>query len=366
MTMTIHFNAPSRSIRRLTAASFFLSGFLAAGGAWAGDAEEAKKLFDKGADELEAGHFDKACPPIAESYRLDPRPGTLFTLAECEAKRGRTATALARYDEYLALYATLPPDKKAKQGNREKDAKAQKAALAADVPELTLALPPSVPAGLVVKRDGEIVAASALGAPMAVDPGDHVIVSQAPGGEPAELRVTIEKKQKKTVTIPVKGAPEAVKAVTPTAPVHSEPTALPPVAPDAGPRKRSLVPVIALGAGAAVGLGVGVAFIAVGGGKSGSAQTESDAIRSSHQSCRAEAANYVGKTRCDALAATLSSADMFRNAAIPALVVGGAALGGALLYVLWPSGKKKAADTGFQAAPILAPGEGGLRLSGSF
>jgi hypothetical protein len=72
-----------------------LSSLLLAAPAAAGDKETAKGLFDRGIDQMEAGHYDKACPDIAESYRLDPQPGTLFTLAECEVKRGRLATAVA-------------------------------------------------------------------------------------------------------------------------------------------------------------------------------------------------------------------------------------------------------------------------------
>src|SRR4051812_48805392 len=64
--------------------------------------DPAEVLFNQGVEDMEAKRFDKACPAIEQSYRLDVRPGTLFALAECEADRGRLATAVARYDEYLA------------------------------------------------------------------------------------------------------------------------------------------------------------------------------------------------------------------------------------------------------------------------
>ena len=84
-----------------------------------------------------------ACPDIAGSYKLDPYPGTLFAMAECEAAAGRIATAAAHYEEYLALYDSLSPDKKAKQGTRHRDSLAQKATLTPLVPKLTLVLPPN-------------------------------------------------------------------------------------------------------------------------------------------------------------------------------------------------------------------------------
>src|SRR5262249_36438330 len=123
---------------RLLAAAFVLASLAAALPASAGDPAVAKILFDQGVDLMELGQYERACPNIAESYKLDPRPGTLFALAECESKWGHVATAVARYEEYLALFATLPPDKRASQREREATATSQKALLASQVPRLTL------------------------------------------------------------------------------------------------------------------------------------------------------------------------------------------------------------------------------------
>src|SRR5579862_9466128 len=81
-------------------------------------ADPAQEAFDRGVAQMEAGRFDLGCPAVEESYKLDPRPGTLFTLAECEASRGRIRSAVKRYDDYLAFWAALPPDKKRKQEAR--------------------------------------------------------------------------------------------------------------------------------------------------------------------------------------------------------------------------------------------------------
>src|ERR1700733_10594176 len=83
-------------------------------GAIALAADPAQAAFERGLAQMEAGRFDLGCPAVEESYKLDPRPGTLFTLAECEAKRGHLATAVRRYDDYLSLWSALPPDKKQK------------------------------------------------------------------------------------------------------------------------------------------------------------------------------------------------------------------------------------------------------------
>jgi hypothetical protein len=57
----------------------------------------AEALFDRGLRDMQSGNYDKGCPALAESHRLDPRLGTLFTLAECEAQWGKTGSAVAHY-----------------------------------------------------------------------------------------------------------------------------------------------------------------------------------------------------------------------------------------------------------------------------
>lgn len=173
--------------------------------------EPYRVLFDQGLADMQAGRYESGCRALAESYRLDPRPGTLFTLAECEAKRGKIASAVARYSDYLALHDKLPPDKRAKQLDRDKIAQKQRAALAPLIPELTLRLPEGAPPGVVVKQDDLVVEPSALDKPMALDPGEHVIVTRAPDGSETTLRVTLVAGEHRTVTLEVKRAPGAAE-----------------------------------------------------------------------------------------------------------------------------------------------------------
>ena len=201
---------------RLLTATIFLSTAVLVSPAAAGDKpDSAQALFDTGVEQLEQKIYDKACPNIAESYRLDPRPGTLFTLAECEAQRGRLATALARYDEYLVLYATLPADKKAKQGTRPQDARSQKALLGPELPQLTLVLPANTPLGLVLTQDGAVIGEAALRVPLAVDPGEHIVTMQAPGGALKRVTVTIEKREKKTLKLELPEVSERPTTIAP-------------------------------------------------------------------------------------------------------------------------------------------------------
>jgi tetratricopeptide (TPR) repeat protein len=178
-------------------------------------AADPQALFDKGVADMEAGRFETACPAIEESYTLDPRPGTLFTLAECESKRGRIATALRHYDDYLAAYGALNRDQRAKQGDRERICRAQQEALAAKVPELTLVLPPNAPPGTEVTRDGVLLDKLDLGIPKRVDPGEHVIVTRAPGHPPSTARTTLAIGERKGIALVVLEPAPEVPAATP-------------------------------------------------------------------------------------------------------------------------------------------------------
>jgi hypothetical protein len=200
------------SLPRLLCSATFLAIAAIAGTASAQDSVTAAALFNRGLTDMNAGRFDTGCPAIAESQRLDPRLGTIFTLADCEARWGRIASAVAHYDDYLSLFAQLAPSQQAKQGERPKIAATQKAALEAQIPQLTLELPPKAPSGTVVKRDGTVLTQVSLGIPLPVDPLEHVITTQAPGGPVNEQRIKLEKGDKKRLVLEVKPAPAAPPA----------------------------------------------------------------------------------------------------------------------------------------------------------
>ncbi len=170
-------------------------------------ATEAAERFKSGLADMEAGRYETGCKALAESQRLDPRAGTLFTLATCEDRWGHSATALKRYEEYLALYERLSDDLRAKQGERPSIAKTQRDKLALAAPELTLVLPKDAPPGAVVTWDGRVMSAAALGVAMREDPGEHTIAAEAPGGPRWEQKVTLNPGEKKTLIVEVRPRP---------------------------------------------------------------------------------------------------------------------------------------------------------------
>jgi hypothetical protein len=227
--------------------------------AWAQDVATAEALFSRGMADMDAGRYETGCKAIAESQRLDPRPGTLFTLAVCETQWGKIATAASHYGDYLSLYERLTPDQKARQKTRPKEAKAQREALLPLVPELTVVLPPGAPAGTVVKRNGAVMADAALGIGLPVDPGEHVVTTQVPGGPVGEQRITLGKGEKKQLTLEVKPALEVEALPAKTEPVKAQPVNTEPQSPQTpeGPDGRRIATYV-------IG-GVGVAGLVLGG-----------------------------------------------------------------------------------------------------
>ncbi|WP_437998657.1 hypothetical protein WMF26_00295 [Sorangium sp. So ce185] len=181
------------------------------------DIAAAEALFDRGLADMKAGRYETGCKALAESERLDPQPGTLFTLASCEARWGRVATAAARFKDYMALFDRMTRAEKARQGRRPQVAAQEIDALSRRVPRLALSLPPGAPAGTVVRRDGHELGDASLGVALPVDPGEHRIAIEMPGGAVQEQRITIAEGESKALVLDIKkgappptsGAPEA-------------------------------------------------------------------------------------------------------------------------------------------------------------
>lgn len=252
----------------------------------AADPTPAEVLFDKGLKYMQAGRYGAGCPIIAESYRVDPRPGTLFTLATCEERWGHVMTAVARYDEYLKLYEKLPEEKRAIQGERPVIAKAQREKLVLEIPVLAISLPPGAPSGLVVKRDGIDLPPTAIGVAFPVDPGEHRVTTQAPGGAVLEHLVSVVKGEKKSVVLDLtpRAAPLPPPAPKDEPPIEELSTGYtPPPAEPPHPTSDKGLRILAYVIG-----GLGAASLAVGGGLGIFALTRDAVLR-----------EHCSKTICD-------------------------------------------------------------------
>src|ERR1700677_3205499 len=128
----------------------------------------ADKLFREGRAAADAGDFGTARDRFMESERLDPAPGTLLNIAECELHLGQLVNAR----EHFELAASGFP----KGDNRRTIAAGRASQIEKRLAHVTLHLPPDAPPGTVVARNGVPVEASALGQPMLADPGNLEIV----------------------------------------------------------------------------------------------------------------------------------------------------------------------------------------------
>ena len=184
--------------------------------AWAQAARgtEAEALFREGKRLLAAKDFDRACPKLAESYRLDPATGALLALAICQEGAGKLASAWASYAEVAAR------SKNEGRADREKAARRKVTALEPKLSMLTIAVPEveEVP-GLHVERDGEEVAHATWGVAVPVDPGEHRIDVSAPGRRPWHQTITLGRPgERKGLEVPVLALVPAPKAATPVPP----------------------------------------------------------------------------------------------------------------------------------------------------
>jgi hypothetical protein len=209
----------------------------------------AEALFEQGRADMAAARYDQACEKFRQSDALDPALGTKLNLGECEAKRGRLATA---WELFRAVEQRLAPD-----DSRFAVAKKKREAIEASVPKLVLVLAPGAPADTTLTGGGATLSSAAFGVPLPLDPGTHEFVVHAPGHAEAKLTAVLE--PGKTARLEV--APGPALSSSPSAVARqSAPAPRPPAEP--APRapasfgKRTL--------GFVVG-GIGVAGLLTGG-----------------------------------------------------------------------------------------------------
>lgn len=289
----------------------------------------AESLFNRGLADMLAGRHQAGCPALAESHRLDPRPGRLFTLAECEAQWGRIATAVARYNDFLALYSRMSEAEKLQQRERHRIALEQRDALAPLVPQLTLSLPSDAPPGTIVQRDGITLQQPSLGIPLPVNPGEHVVTTRAPGGPVREVRFTIDKLESKTIALEVElpaGEPPPLEAQATGAPAAAAGAggARLAAAPDTGPGGQRVLAYVAggLAAGALI-FGSVTGLLALDESGVAADDCDDDPDRPGVATCRSAAGKAAGERAKDlGLASTIGFG------------AGGALAGAAVLLLL--------------------------------
>lgn len=239
---------PPRASREICNAIALASGLLTwavvVGPAHAGDSGAADE-FSYGLAEMLAGRYATGCPALEASYRLDPRPGTLFTMAECNLRQGKTATALADYDQFVAVCEGMPPAQQASQAERLAIAKQERASLGAVVARVTIRVPDSAPLGTIVRCDNKVIAGPVLVGGLPLDPGNHTVGTEVPDGRTGSLTISLEAGDRRSLV-----APMPTSFGSPAAPAQALGMTAPPAA---GHASRRLW-IYGAGAGGALGL----------------------------------------------------------------------------------------------------------------
>jgi len=277
----------------------------------------AETLFREGRAAIDAGDLATACSKFDHSYRLDPAPGTLLNLADCEERRGRLATAWERFNR---MYDTLAPN-----DDRRALARSRADAVASRLPKVKLVLAKDVPAEARVLRDGAPVDPAAIGTLVPTDPGAHVLVVHLDGHRDEKLELKVAEGEKREVTL------HAGPLLPPPPPI------VPPPPEHHGLGGRRVVGLVVAGAGVlALGGGGVVGGIALG------TQSQSDKTCSGGVCTDQHGIDLHEQAKTQALVADI----LF--AAGGAFVVVGA--------VLWFTGKPSKTSVGFAPNGIFVRG----------
>ena len=83
---------------------------------------QAAQLFQAGRDLARAGKYAEACDTFAQSFLLDPAPGTVLNLGDCHEHLGHLAEAWRRFDHAAAQFDLAHDDGRAKFARTRRDA----------------------------------------------------------------------------------------------------------------------------------------------------------------------------------------------------------------------------------------------------
>lgn len=181
----------------------------------AADSSPAQRAYEQGVEQFRAGNFEAACGLLADSYRLEPLPGVLFTWATCEVRADRVASAAQHYAEFLNAVSRLSAAERLAEDERREVAQRERARILPQVPYLTIVVSADTLRTSSVRRDGELLPANALGTEVPVDPGEHVIDFEGPDGSHAQQRIVLGKGEHKTIVVGFAGPRQPAPAKLP-------------------------------------------------------------------------------------------------------------------------------------------------------
>ncbi len=212
----------------------------------AADSAEALDELRQGYSLKVAGRCADALPHLARSFKLEPSARAALNLSDCEQQLGDLVAAQG----HAAQGADLAHQQK--NGELVEAADAQLAAIEKRLPRLTVKLVDGAP-DCSITRDGVALPGPAVGTPVAINAGAHVIDVDCPGRADRRFDVSVaEGDRTETAVSPGPLLP----AATPPAPPPGVALESPPPQGTRGGSAK-VMPVVVMGIGAA-GLAVGL------------------------------------------------------------------------------------------------------------
>ena len=216
----------------------------------------ARSLAGEGKEAFDAKNYARAVDLFHRAFALVPAPTIALYEAQALVKLGRLVEAEEAY--MRAVRTKLDAHASEQFRVAVQDAERELGELQPRIPKATIVVtgPGAAAAELVVELDGKPLQAAVLGVGMPVDPGKHVVLAVADGGEPAIVNFEISEKEQRRLEIqPLPGKPGTnAPARAAPAPVAPPPDTRPPPAP-----RRTWQKPVAIVAG-----GVGMAGLATG------------------------------------------------------------------------------------------------------
>jgi hypothetical protein len=337
----------SSTRRRAAALALAVLAPAVASNAGAQDAKaRAQQLFQEGVAAVDKGDSAAGCAQLRESLELFAVANTLFNVAQCDEREGKLGTALAHWQRGLALI----------------DAKDKRVAMAKDhigsldgkVPRVRVVVPLGQ-AGTLVFLDGQELAASALQAPLPLDPGKHAFVFVTPGRQDRRHEVVLAPGERTEVVATV-GSP-APAVVVPPGPGTPPPPSAAPSASAAPPPPPPPASGSGLRTGGFVTLGIGAAAL-IAAGVTGAM------VLGRRADANAACPEVGGVHTCDSKYADQLASDkglVIGNTVAWGVGIAGVGVGAVLLILSTRSHGKPSAVT---VAPLVVAGGGGLSLVG--